>query len=137
VTTIDDRLRGAPRRVSARARSRPNVNNGNIPVNNRNIAPGRVEPLATRADTGIRHHGDAGPVMNDRQLGAMERALKLYARAGQLTDEDLAGWMSYLQRRFFLTDAELAEVRERAEGLGRWAEAKVARLAGAQAARSR
>lgn len=75
--------------------------------------------------------------MNDRQIDALERALKLYARAGQLTDEDLAGWMSYLQRRFFLTDAELSEVRDRAELIGRWAEAKVARLIGAQPARFR
>lgn len=75
--------------------------------------------------------------MNDRQLDALERALKLHARAGQLTDDDLAGWMSYLQRRFFLTDPELAEVRERAERLGRWAEGKVASLVGGQPARSR
>jgi hypothetical protein len=90
-----------------------------------------------RAAGGVPDHGHAGPDMNDRQLDALERALKLHARAGQLTDEDLAGWMGYLQRRFFLTDAELAEVRDRASLIGRWAEAKVARLVGGQPARSR
>ena len=74
--------------------------------------------------------------MNDRQLNALERALKLHARAGQLTEEDLAGWMGYLQRRFFLTERELVEVRDRAEVLGHWAGAKVAKLTGRQAARS-
>jgi hypothetical protein len=122
--------------VSSAERACPNVNNGNILVNNRNITPALVECPGQRADTRPRHPGNAGSQMNDRQLNALERALKLHARAGQLTEEDLAGWMGYLQRRFFLTDRELVEVRDRAEVLGRWAGAKVAKVTGRQAARS-
>jgi hypothetical protein len=130
--------RAAPAQgVSRPARGWPNVNNRNILVNNRNIAATRVECPPAQTDTPVDPcHGDAGPDMNDRQLAALERALKLYARAGQLTEEDLAGWMSYLQRRFFLTARELAEVHDRAAVLGRWAEEKVAALIGRQAARS-
>jgi hypothetical protein len=70
--------------------------------------------------------------MNDRQLQALERALKLHARAKQISEDDLSGWMSYLQRRFRLSDGELADVRERASALGSWADYKVAALWGAQ-----
>jgi hypothetical protein len=69
-----------------------------------------------------------GGMMNDRQLEALERALKLHARAKQISDEDLAGWMGYLQRRFRLSDGELHQVRDRAAILARWADRKVTEL---------
>jgi hypothetical protein len=71
--------------------------------------------------------------MNDRQLEALERALKLHARAKQISHEELAGWMGYLQRRFRLSDRELADVRERAGLLGHWADRKVVELFSTQA----